>query len=140
VELGSATVEIESDRGVRAAVLTDAGTRFFCRGPDISAWSGMGAVEFARQWIRAGHSQFDRLARLSVPLIAAINGAAFGGGLELAALCDLRVAGRNLRVARSRDRRHAGLVGRPTARATFAAKVGARNGSDRWSVECRAAT
>ncbi len=92
VDLGKATTDIESDRSVRAAILTGAGARAFCTGADISAWSGMDAVEFARHWIRAGHSQFDRLARLSVPLIAAINGAAFGGGLELAALCDVRVA------------------------------------------------
>ncbi len=92
VELGQATAEIESDRSLRAAVLTGAGARAFCTGADISAWSGMDAVDFARHWVRAGHFVFDRLARLSVPLIAAINGAAFGGGLELAAVCDVRVA------------------------------------------------
>jgi enoyl-CoA hydratase len=92
LELGKATIEIESDRALRAVVLTGAGTRSFCTGADISAWSGLDAVDFARHWIRAGHFQFDRLAQLSVPLIAAINGSAFGGGLELAALCDVRVA------------------------------------------------
>lgn len=91
-ELGRATTEIENDREFRVAVLTGAGARAFCTGADISAWSGMDAVDFARHWIRSGHFEFDRLARLSVPLIAAINGAAFGGGLELTAVCDVRVA------------------------------------------------
>jgi enoyl-CoA hydratase len=130
VELGSATVEIESDRGVRAAVLTGAGTRFFCTGADISAWSGMDAVEFAPHWIRAGHSQFDRLARLSVLLIAAINGAAFGDGLELAALCDVRVAAPDaiLTLPEAAIGVTPGWSGAQTARAAFAAWVGARNG------------
>ena len=48
LELGKATIEIESDRALRAVVLTGAGTRSFCTGADISAWSGLDAVDFAR--------------------------------------------------------------------------------------------
>ena len=84
--------EIERDRTIRAVVLCGAGGRAFCAGADISDWSALDAVDFARQWIGGGHQLFDRLARLPAPLIAAIEGAAFGGGLELAAICDVRVA------------------------------------------------
>lgn len=90
-ELGEAVTEIEADRALRAAVMTGAGERAFCTGADISAWSELDALEFARHWIRGGHFLFDRLARLPIPFIAAMNGAALGGGLELAAVCDVRL-------------------------------------------------
>ena len=82
---------IERDPVIRAVILTAEGNRAFCAGADINAWSDLAAGEFARHWIRDGHRIFDRLARLAKPTIAAIAGHAFGGGLELASCCDIRV-------------------------------------------------
>lgn len=84
-------VTIERDTTVRAAIVTGDGEKAFCTGADINAWGDLTPAEFARHWVRDGHRIFDRLARLSKPTIAALNGHAFGGGLELAAACDLRV-------------------------------------------------
>lgn len=82
---------IEADRAVRAVVVSAVGDRAFCVGADIKEWSALDPRGFARDWIRRGHRAFDRLARLSAPSVAALSGHAFGGGLELAAACDLRV-------------------------------------------------
>ncbi|MGI9401951.1 MAG: enoyl-CoA hydratase/isomerase family protein [Rhizobiaceae bacterium] len=82
---------VETDDAIRAVVLTAEGERAFCAGADINAWSGLSPRDFARHWIRDGHRIFDRLARLSKPTIAAIGGHAFGGGLELATACDIRI-------------------------------------------------
>lgn len=82
---------IERDPEIRAVMLSAEGDRAFCTGADINAWGDLGPAEFARHWVRDGHRIFDRLARLSRPSIAVLNGHAFGGGLELAAACDLRV-------------------------------------------------
>lgn len=82
---------LERDASVRSVIVTGEGDRAFCTGADINAWGDLTPAEFARHWVRDGHRIFDRLARLSKPTIAALNGHAFGGGLELAAACDLRI-------------------------------------------------
>ena len=82
---------IDSDATIRCVLLTSTGDRAFCSGADITAWGDLSPAEFARGWVRSGHRLFDRLARLSCPTIAVLQAHAFGGGLELAAACDLRV-------------------------------------------------
>jgi len=82
---------IERDTAVRCVMVTAEGERAFCTGADINAWGDLSPADFARHWVRDGHRIFDRLARLSKPTLAVLNGHAFGGGLELAAACDLRI-------------------------------------------------
>lgn len=90
-ELETNFTALEANEDVRAVILTGAGTKAFCCGADISEWGTLGPRDFARFWVRNGHRIFDRIARFSKPTIGAINGHAFGGGLELAACCDIRV-------------------------------------------------
>ncbi len=82
---------LDRDTGVRCVLLTSVGDRAFCAGADIKAWAPLSPAEFARNWVRDGHRIFDRLTRLSKPTIAVLQAHAFGGGLELAAACDIRV-------------------------------------------------
>jgi enoyl-CoA hydratase len=89
--LAEAVRAIEASRDARVAILSGEG-KAFCAGGDIAAWGGLPALEMWRDWTRAGHRAFEALARLRVPLIAALTGHAFGGGLELAAVADIRVA------------------------------------------------
>jgi enoyl-CoA hydratase len=83
---------VEKNRAIRAAIITGSGERAFSAGGDITAWAGLDPVTFGREWVRNGHRVFDRLARLRQPLVAVLNGATFGGGLELAACADVIVA------------------------------------------------
>jgi enoyl-CoA hydratase len=89
--LGDAARAIEASHETRAAILSGEG-KAFCAGGDIAAWGGLPPLEMWRDWTRAGHRAFEALARLRVPLIAALTGHAFGGGLELAAVADIRIA------------------------------------------------
>ncbi|WP_299611018.1 enoyl-CoA hydratase/isomerase family protein [uncultured Tateyamaria sp.] len=90
-QLEAHLADLDRATDVRAVVVTGAGPKAFCCGADIAEWGPLGPAEFARNWVRDGHRVFDRLARLSKPTIGALNGHAFGGGLELAACCDIRV-------------------------------------------------
>jgi enoyl-CoA hydratase len=89
---------IDANPDIRVAILTGEGSKSFCAGGDIEAWSALPPEEFAFQWVRIGHRAFDALARLRQPLIAALNGHALGGGLELAATADIRIAERHIKI------------------------------------------
>ena len=83
---------IEAEAAVRVAIITGEGGKSFCAGGDIEAWSKLHPNDFGLAWVRHGHRAFDALARLRQPLIAALNGHTLGGGLELAATADFRIA------------------------------------------------
>ncbi|WP_308916595.1 enoyl-CoA hydratase/isomerase family protein [Jannaschia sp. LMIT008] len=88
----------EIERSGAAVVILSGEGRAFCAGGDIEAWSGEGADAFGRHWVRDGHAAFDALARLRQPVIAVLDGHALGGGLELAACADLRIAEAHVKV------------------------------------------
>ena len=83
---------VDGMQEVRASIITGQGEKSFCAGGDIEAWSKWSPENFGAAWVRHGHRAFDALARLRVPLIAALNGHTLGGGLELAAAADFRIA------------------------------------------------
>jgi enoyl-CoA hydratase/carnithine racemase len=83
---------VEGHSAVRALVITGDGEKTFSAGGDIKSWGGLTPQQFGRHWIRRGHDAFDAVARLRVPVIAVLNGHTFGGGLELAAAADIRIA------------------------------------------------
>jgi enoyl-CoA hydratase len=89
---------IETQAGVRIAIITGEGEKSFCAGGDIGAWSKLDPLTFGRTWIRHGHRALDALARLRQPLIAALNGHTLGGGIELAATADFRIAEEHVKV------------------------------------------
>lgn len=84
-----------ADEGrIRALVITGAGEKAFVAGADIAAMADM-AVDAARAFSKAGHAVGDALASLPIPVLAAVNGFALGGGCELALACDFIYAADN---------------------------------------------
>ena len=86
------------ERSSAGVVILSGEGKAFCAGGDIEAWSAERAEDFGRHWLRDGHVAFDALARLTVPVIAVLDGHALGGGLELAACADLRIAETQIKI------------------------------------------
>lgn len=97
VELDQAFDQAAADDAVRVIVLTGAGERAFVAGADISEIQSLSAVE-ARAFSTLGQKLMSRIQAMEKPVIAAINGFALGGGLELALGCHLRVAADSARL------------------------------------------
>jgi len=96
-ELIGALDDAAADPGVRAVVLTGAG-RAFSAGADISRMAQMD-VDAARVFAAQGHAMCNRIEGLPVPVIAAINGFALGGGCEVALACDIRLASESMKIS-----------------------------------------
>jgi enoyl-CoA hydratase len=99
-EILRAVEDVRTDENIRVVVLTGAGEKAFSAGADIKAMVGMTALK-ARELSSLGERLCVTLENLEKPVIAAINGYALGGGMEVAMACDLRIASENVRMGQT---------------------------------------
>jgi enoyl-CoA hydratase len=98
VELNKAITEADNDNSVRCIILTGADTKAFVAGADIKEFAAFN-IEQGESLARKGQELlFDLLENAVTPSIAAINGFALGGGLELAMACHIRIASDNAKM------------------------------------------
>lgn len=93
-ELRHAVAAVSSDENIRVLILTGSGEKAFVAGADIGELAEFNPLS-ARQFVANGHQTMATLQNLSIPVIAAVNGFALGGGLELALSCDFIYASEN---------------------------------------------
>lgn len=96
-EISEALDQVAADRQIRALVVTGA-DRVFCAGADVEEMLPLTAAE-ALRWGALGADLNTRIEKFHIPVVAAINGMALGGGNELAMACHYRIASRRARFA-----------------------------------------
>ena len=97
-ELHEAFAEVDSDDTIRVIILTGGGDKAFVAGADISEFADFDVANGAKLSKQGHETLYDFIENLSTPVIAAINGFALGGGLELAMACHFRVASDNAKM------------------------------------------
>jgi enoyl-CoA hydratase/carnithine racemase len=101
-QLDEALDELIADGSVKVVIITGAGPNVFVGGADIkqmAAFAVSGDRAGARAFIRKGQALFDKIEGSPKPVIAAVNGVAMGGGLELALACHIRILAQHARLA-----------------------------------------
>lgn len=83
--------ELDLNRQIRAVILHSRSPRAFGVGADIKDWGALEPIEMWRQWTRHGHRIIRSVEELVHPVIAVVNGMAYGGSLELALAADIRI-------------------------------------------------
>lgn len=96
-ELDRALEELVPNSDVQAVIITGAGDKAFVAGADIQQFLSL-TEETGYDLVRTGQKIFNKIEALQLPVIAAINGFALGGGCELAMACDIRIAGENAKL------------------------------------------
>lgn len=96
-DLSTHLVNAKQDNGIKAVLLSGAG-KAFCAGADIKQLADLNGVK-GLEFARFGQAVFRQLETLGKPSLAAIHGYAFGGGLELAMACTIRIAGKDAKFA-----------------------------------------
>lgn len=97
-ELHNAFKNLEQDKKVKVVILTGSGEKAFVAGADISEFANFSEKEGEKLAAKGQKRLFDFIENLSTPVIAAVNGFALGGGLELAMACHFRLASHNARM------------------------------------------
>jgi enoyl-CoA hydratase len=98
LELHEAFALLEKNKEIRVIILTGSGDKAFVAGADISEFANFSVIEGAELAEQGQALLFDLIENLKTPVIAAINGFALGGGLELAMACHFRVASENAKM------------------------------------------
>jgi enoyl-CoA hydratase/carnithine racemase len=86
---------LEGDTTIRSVIITGAGDRFFCTGGDVKRYRALTTPEELERVIGRTRAVLERLEMLPLPVIAAVNGYALGGGMELVLASDIRLAARH---------------------------------------------
>ena len=89
--------ELVADESIGAVIITGAGEKAFVAGADINEFTSLSSTN-GEQLSRRGQLIFQKIEDFPAPVIAAVNGFALGGGLELTLCCDIRVMAENARV------------------------------------------
>lgn len=97
-ELHDAFLELNTDNSIKVIILTGSGTKAFVAGADISEFANFDVLQGANLAKKGQELLFNFVANLGTPVIAAVNGFALGGGLELAMACHFRVASDNAKM------------------------------------------